>query len=357
MSSDAPGPGPATAFGRRVSAAAIDGLLCAAVGAVVAILATVPLGLTGGARLFCYFFAIYAVALIYFAVMESSPWQASWGKRLMGLKVTDDEGNRIGFGRALVRQLGKTVSVLPLFLGFLMAAFTSRRQALHDLATASLVVAQVPEPAKAAAKASLPAVQAAAPVRAPVTPPLSPVAPARAPAAPPRPPVSPAPAARADVRPTPAPVRVVGGTPSFDLPLQPGAAPALGDETMVVGAEGRTIAIPLSAMAGAPQPLWALSVTHGPDTGRRFDVLADARVGRSADCEIRLTDESVSRNHASVSARPEGLVVTDAGSINGTLVGGVRISEPRLVCPGEAIGVGATRLVVERAHSRSDGES
>jgi len=77
---------------------------------------------------------------LYFALQESSPAQATIGKRLFGLVVTDQDGHRIGFLRAAARNLGKYLSGALLFLGFLMAAFTQRGQSLHDLIAQCLVV-------------------------------------------------------------------------------------------------------------------------------------------------------------------------------------------------------------------------
>ncbi|NKZ40153.1 hypothetical protein HF690_14430 [Oleiagrimonas citrea] len=91
---------------------------------------------------------IYAVnfvlILVYFAVFESSALQATPGKLALGLRVTDEYGRRIGFGRALGRYLGKLLSGLLLLMGYIMAGFTARKQALHDLMAGSLVVRKTP---------------------------------------------------------------------------------------------------------------------------------------------------------------------------------------------------------------------
>lgn len=76
----------------------------------------------------------------YFAAMESSKLQASVGKLALGLKVTDLYGRRVSFGRASGRFFGKYLSTFLLGIGYLMAAFTFRRQALHDLIAGCLVV-------------------------------------------------------------------------------------------------------------------------------------------------------------------------------------------------------------------------
>ena len=72
------------------------------------------------------------VVWLYFAVCESSRWQATIGKLALGLQVTDEYGGRIGFARASGRYFGKFVSILSLGIGFLPAGWTVRKQALHD---------------------------------------------------------------------------------------------------------------------------------------------------------------------------------------------------------------------------------
>jgi uncharacterized RDD family membrane protein YckC len=77
---------------------------------------------------------------LYFAKLESGPSQATYGKRIMGIHVTDLSGQRISFGRASGRFFGKIVSALPMDIGFIMAAFTDRKQALHDMIAGTLVL-------------------------------------------------------------------------------------------------------------------------------------------------------------------------------------------------------------------------
>lgn len=80
------------------------------------------------------------IGWLYCAGCESSAWQATLGKRLVGLAVTDENGERISFVRASCRHLSKLLSALPLGIGFLITPFTARKQALHDLISHSLVV-------------------------------------------------------------------------------------------------------------------------------------------------------------------------------------------------------------------------
>ena len=84
------------------------------------------------------------VPFLYWPVLESSRWQATVGKRIMGLQVTDADGGRLSFVHALLRMLAKIVSSIPLGLGFVIAAFTARKQALHDLIVKTLVVRSGP---------------------------------------------------------------------------------------------------------------------------------------------------------------------------------------------------------------------
>ncbi|HEX6805905.1 MAG TPA: RDD family protein [Terriglobales bacterium] len=77
---------------------------------------------------------------IYEASLESSSKQATVGKMALGLKVTDEQGRRISFGRATARYFSKILSRMTLMIGYIMAGFTARKQALHDLIAGTLVV-------------------------------------------------------------------------------------------------------------------------------------------------------------------------------------------------------------------------
>lgn len=76
----------------------------------------------------------------YFSAMESGPKQGTLGKMALGIKVTDLDGNRISFGRATGRHFAKWLSALILGIGYIMAAFTAKKQGLHDQVAGCLVV-------------------------------------------------------------------------------------------------------------------------------------------------------------------------------------------------------------------------
>jgi uncharacterized RDD family membrane protein YckC len=80
---------------------------------------------------------------LYYALFESSTWQATLGKKALGLEVTDLEGRRIGFGRATGRFFGKIISGAILMIGFIMAGFTEKKQALHDIMAGCLVIRKI----------------------------------------------------------------------------------------------------------------------------------------------------------------------------------------------------------------------
>jgi uncharacterized RDD family membrane protein YckC len=77
---------------------------------------------------------------LYFAVMESSSKQGTLGKMVLKLKVTDLNGNRLGFGRATGRYFAKWINSFALYVGWIIAGFTARKQGLHDFIAGTLVL-------------------------------------------------------------------------------------------------------------------------------------------------------------------------------------------------------------------------
>ena len=76
----------------------------------------------------------------YFALMESSGWQGTLGKRIMSIKVTDLSGNRISLKKATLRLLVKAFISGWFLIGYIMAFFTRRKQSLHDMIAGTLVL-------------------------------------------------------------------------------------------------------------------------------------------------------------------------------------------------------------------------
>lgn len=77
---------------------------------------------------------------LYYALCESSRWQATPGKKLLGLIVVTEDYDSVSFGRASGRFFCKFLSSALFGVGFIMAAFTDRRQALHDIVARCLVL-------------------------------------------------------------------------------------------------------------------------------------------------------------------------------------------------------------------------
>ncbi|MBJ7599175.1 MAG: hypothetical protein DLM67_06035 [Candidatus Nephthysia bennettiae] len=154
-----PGPDPAAlraelpyaGFWRRLGAFAIDLVFvlvgCLVVTLLIAVLLAIALISSGGSAptddplvQVAAFLILLVLTWLYFAGLESSGWQGTLGKRMTGLLVTDRAGRRLSFWRSTGRYFAKILSALPILIGYLLAAFTPQKQALHDLIAGTLVV-------------------------------------------------------------------------------------------------------------------------------------------------------------------------------------------------------------------------
>ena len=140
-------------FWRRFAAYVIDMLILGAAAFVLYMLfvfvVIVPAAASGGrhvndaavgASMLLFWLAFIVAQWLYFALCESSAWQATPGKMALNLCVTDTYGRRIGFGQATGRYFGKILSSFIFDIGFMMAGWTARKQALHDLMASCCVV-------------------------------------------------------------------------------------------------------------------------------------------------------------------------------------------------------------------------
>ena len=82
----------------------------------------------------------FIVGAIYFVTLDSSAKQGTWGKQIVGLKVTDLEGRRISVGRAIGRFFARYVTLCTCGIGYLLPLFTKNRQTLHDLICGCIVL-------------------------------------------------------------------------------------------------------------------------------------------------------------------------------------------------------------------------
>lgn len=132
-------------FWRRVAAYLVDRFLLGAINLSLCLLYVFLAGIQwegDGFRVVSLASALFGFLLkwLYFTLAESSSMQATLGKALIGIKVADEQGRRISLARANGRYWAKILSALTFGIGFLMAGFTRRKQALHDLLARTLVV-------------------------------------------------------------------------------------------------------------------------------------------------------------------------------------------------------------------------
>ena len=78
----------------------------------------------------------------YYAILESSVWQATLGKRMLGLKVVGRDGEQLSFMRATGRWLAKIISTLTLMIGYLMVGWSKYKRGLHDMIAGTYVIRQ-----------------------------------------------------------------------------------------------------------------------------------------------------------------------------------------------------------------------
>ncbi|WP_406662460.1 RDD family protein [Methanolobus sp. ZRKC3] len=144
-------------FWRRLAAGILDTIIVAIVGGILAFVLGVFFGVIAGSiagavaksDFFPVFFSTISFFItgifvllrwLYFAIMESSSYQATFGKKLIGIKVTDVSGNRVTFMRATVRHLAKILSRIIFYIGYFMIGFTEKKQGLHDIIAGCLVI-------------------------------------------------------------------------------------------------------------------------------------------------------------------------------------------------------------------------
>jgi uncharacterized RDD family membrane protein YckC len=142
---DSPSPVGYAGFWRRVAAFLIDRFLLGFVNVALCLFYFFLSGMDWHGeemRTLSLTSAVFGFLLkwLYFTVLESSASQATLGKAIIGIRVTDEQGRRISLLKANARYWAKILSTLTLGFGYLMAGFTRRKQALHDLVAGTLVV-------------------------------------------------------------------------------------------------------------------------------------------------------------------------------------------------------------------------
>jgi uncharacterized RDD family membrane protein YckC len=139
-------------FWLRFVAYIIDAIIMNIVGGVLGMFVGVGVGAMGASENAVTASAVGAGLLslvinwLYCAILVSSSWQGTVGKKALGLVVTDEQGRRIGFGRATGRYFAQILSALILLFGYFMIGWTDRKRGLHDMIAGTLVYkARAPE--------------------------------------------------------------------------------------------------------------------------------------------------------------------------------------------------------------------
>jgi uncharacterized RDD family membrane protein YckC len=123
--------GPRASFGRRLGAYLIDVIVVDVAGGIVWALTNRSLG----------YAATFVIGIAYFAYLEGGPTGQTLGKRVAGIRVYDfARGGPIGYGRAVLRYIGKIISSIPCGLGFLWMLWDREKQTWHDKIATTVVV-------------------------------------------------------------------------------------------------------------------------------------------------------------------------------------------------------------------------
>lgn len=249
---------------------------------VILIILSIPVALVSLVESLMLISYIFSVLLywLYFSLFESSRWMASPGKKLLGIKVTDLSGNRISFGRATGRYFAKFFSAIILFIGYLMAAFTSKKQALHDLIADTLVTTDH--------KKDLSGM-------------------------------------RVDITST-----------------------TIGTETIIVN-RSQNIAVERLVLAGFDSTGHVVRISFNFEDPKLYQ--EGLYLGRdSANCDLHIKDQSISRRHARVYKRGHEIWIEDLGSTNGIIVNGKLLvgGESALLNLQGTLAIGGIQLALGR---------
>ena len=131
-------------FWQRFIAAFVDGIILQVIVLVISVVVSMAVITPDNDNAIVLYFGSqfiqFIVAWLYMVLQESSESRATLGKKLLGLQVVTMTGERLSFGQATKRYFGKILSILPLFIGYLIQPFTEKKQALHDILAGALVV-------------------------------------------------------------------------------------------------------------------------------------------------------------------------------------------------------------------------
>jgi uncharacterized RDD family membrane protein YckC len=128
-------------FDQRLMATVIDHFIIFAIYVVLILISFAFI--SADARIFVALVplpSIFIVKIIYGIITEASAKQATIGKKLMAIKVSNLHGERISIGKSIFRNFAKIFSIIPLFFGYLYCFLNKKNQCWHDIATETLVI-------------------------------------------------------------------------------------------------------------------------------------------------------------------------------------------------------------------------
>lgn len=134
-------------FWKRFLAYMIDYFILNSVGTIIGLFIGIPLGIFGAAsgltedEMTFFLFGVYVIilpfsillGLLYYGICESSKMEGTIGKYALGIKVINKDGSKISFWKAVGRAFAMTISLFTFGVGWIMIAFTDKKQALHDM--------------------------------------------------------------------------------------------------------------------------------------------------------------------------------------------------------------------------------
>jgi uncharacterized RDD family membrane protein YckC len=133
-------------FWIRWVAGFIDGIVLQVVGFIGGFMIGFVLAIAGMTKITPFISGFFGLILGWgYNIFMIHKYQATLGKMAIGVAVISEEGNQLSLGKIILREtLGKILSVITLFIGYIMAGFTAKKQALHDKIAGSVVVYRDP---------------------------------------------------------------------------------------------------------------------------------------------------------------------------------------------------------------------
>ncbi|MGN7942649.1 MULTISPECIES: RDD family protein [Bacillaceae] len=130
-------------FWIRVAATIIDGLIISGIYLILVLLAFMTQFVSSALQYIVSLITlIFMIAgpICYLALMPLTKYQATFGKHFLGLKIINEQGEKITAGQSWGRAFSYILSAMIAYIGYIMVAFTERKRGLHDIIANTYVV-------------------------------------------------------------------------------------------------------------------------------------------------------------------------------------------------------------------------